>query len=146
MYEFEGRIFINRSPQDVFNVVTDMSKQPLWQTTVDSVEWDADNPLDVGSTATFITKVLGRKIEMEIQVMAYDPPHQFTWKTLNGPYPTEVTAKFEPQGEGTLHSYKGYADIGGFFKLAEGLAGRQIIKQIDASNENLKLLMESDQF
>jgi uncharacterized membrane protein len=145
MYEFEGSIFINRPPQDVFNVITDVSKQPLWQTSVDSVEWTSNGPPGVGSTMKVVSRFLGRKMEMEAQVTAYDPPHRLVWKSLNGPYPTEVTTKFQLQGEGTFLSYKGQADIGGFFKLAEGLAGKQIIKQINANHETLKVLMESNQ-
>ncbi len=145
MYEFEGSIYINRPPQDVFDVLTDISKQPLWQSALESAEWTTNGPVGIGSTMKTEAKFLGRKIETELQLTAYDPPHSFDLKGINGPYPFEVTNTLEPQGEGTLLTYTSRAEFGGFFKLAEGLVGSQIKKQVDASNESLKLLMESDQ-
>lgn len=67
------------------------------------------------------------------------------FKSVSGPFPMEVTNTLEPQEDGTLLTTSGQADIGGFFKLAEGLVGKQIEKQIDTDNNTLKLLMESNQ-
>ena len=145
MYEFEGSIYIDRPLQDVFAVITDPTKQPQWQSSVESAEWTSNGSIGVGSTMKIVSKFLGRRMEIVFAVTAYDPPRGFNVKSLDGPYPVEVTNSVEPQGEGTLLSYTSKAEFGGFFKLAEGLAGKQINKQIDASNESLKLLMESGQ-
>ena len=145
MYEFEGSILIDRPMQEVFDVINDPAKQPLWQSTLESAEWTSNGPVGVGSIMKSESKFLGRKIETELQVTAYDPPRTVSLKGLNGPYPLEITNALEPQGEGTLLTYTGWAEFGGFFKLAEGLVGKQIMKQVDASNESLKLLMEANQ-
>jgi carbon monoxide dehydrogenase subunit G len=145
MFEFENSIFINRPPQDVFNVITDPAKQSHWQNMVESAEWTSNGSVGVGSTMKVVARFLGRKIETEIQVTDWEPPHQINLKGINGPYPMEVTNKLEPQGEGTLLTYMSRAEFGGFFKLAEGMVGKQLQKQIYANNESLKLLMESNQ-
>ncbi len=38
---------------------------------------------------------------------------------------------------------RAWAEIGGFFKIAEGLVGKQARKQFDLDFEALKLLLES---
>lgn len=145
MYEFENSIFINRPPQDVFNAITDFAKQPLWQSMVESAEWTSNGPAGVGSTMKVVARFLGREIDTEAQVTAWEPPHRIDWKGLNGPYPVEVTNTVEPQGEGTLLTSVSRAEFGGFFKLAAGLVGKQLQKQIGSNYESLKLLMESNQ-
>lgn len=145
MNEFEVSIIINRPPQDVFNAITDLSKQHLWQNNVESVEWTSNGSTGVGSTMNAVGKFLGRKIETGAEVTVWDPPQRLAWKGVNGPYPIEVDSTFEPYGEGTRFTSVVRAEFGGFFKLAEGLAGKQIQKQIAANYETLKLMMESDQ-
>lgn len=145
MYEFENSIFINRPPQEVFNVVTDLEKQPLWQSMLESAEFTSNGPVGVGSTMKVVARFLGREFNTGLQVTAWEPPDRLDWKGLNGPYPVEVTNTFEPQGEGTLLTSVSRAEFGGFFKLAAGLVGKQMQKQIGANYESLKLLMESNQ-
>ncbi len=65
------------------------------------------------------------------------------FKTLNGPMPFENTTTLEAQGEGTLVTQRAQGEFGGFFKLAEGLVGKQAEKTFEASNHALKLLLES---
>jgi carbon monoxide dehydrogenase subunit G len=67
------------------------------------------------------------------------------YKTVNGPMPFETTATLQAQGDGTLLTHHVQGEFGGFFKLAEGLVGKQAQRTIETSAEALKLLMESDQ-
>ena len=88
-------------------------------------------------------RVLGRTSEAEIQLTSYDPPNRASVKAINGPVPFENTYKFETQNGGTLLTFTGQAEIGGFFKIAEGLAGKQIEKQLEADAAALKKLLEA---
>ena len=145
MYEFTSSILINRPQEDVFKVITDPDIQSKWQSLLESMEWTSNGSTGVGSTMKTVSKFLGRKIEAEIEITAWDPPHRIDWKVNNGPYPAQVSNKLVSQGAGTLLTSTSSAEFGGFFKLAEGLLGKQIKKQIDNNYESLKLLMESDQ-
>jgi uncharacterized membrane protein len=145
MYEFTKNVFIQRSLQDVFNVITDPVKSAQWQSFSESAEWTSSSPAGIGSTWKTVGKFMGRSIDTEMQVTGWEPPRKVSFKSINGPYPMEVTNTLDAQDGGTLITISGQADIGGFFKLAEGLVGKQIEKQIDADNEKLKLLMESKQ-
>lgn len=145
MNEFENSIIINRPPQEVFNAIVDFDKQPLWQSMLQSVELTSNGSIGVGSTMKAVASFLGRKIESEMEVTAWDPPHVISWKGINGPYPVEVTTTFEQQGEGTRLTSVSRAEFGGFYKLAGGLVGKQLQKQIATNYESLKLLLESGQ-
>ena len=145
MFEINNSIFINRPPQDVFNAITDPTKLSIWQSMTEAAEWSSNGDLGVGSTMRVVARFLGRKIESDIEVTAWEPPHRVDYKFVNGPYPAQVSNTLEPQGEGTLLTAVSHGEMGSFFKLAEGLVARQLQKQIDANNESLKLLMESNQ-
>ena len=145
MSEFESSVYIDRPLQDVFDVVVDFDNLVNWQGGIDSSGWVSEGPFGVGSTAHFVTRFLGRKIETELQVSAWEPPHKAAVKGVNGPFPYEITWTLEPQGEGTLLTSASRSEHGGFFRLAEGLVVRQLKKQVDANNNSLKLLMESGQ-
>ena len=143
MFKFEKSIQINRPQQEVFDFVTDLANDPKWQSSIESVERSSDGPIGAGSTWHYVTKMLGRKSEAEIQMTSFDPPNGASVKAIGGPVPFENTYKFEAQDGGTLLTVSGQAELGGFFKIAEGLAGKQIEKQIEADGAALKKLLEA---
>jgi carbon monoxide dehydrogenase subunit G len=145
MFETNNSIFINRPPQEIFNIISDPAKQSLWQTMTESAEWTSNGTNGVGSTMKVVARFLGRKIETEVEVTAWESPRRIDYIFVNGPYPAQVSNLLEPQGEGTLLSAVSQGEMGGFFKLAEGLVARQLEKQLDANFESLKLLLESGQ-
>jgi hypothetical protein len=63
---------------------------------------------------------------------------------IKGPIPYESTIKLEAQDNGTLLTFSGQVEFGGFFKLAEGLVGQQLKKHQEADLAALKLLLEAD--
>lgn len=145
MFKFEKSIFIKRLPQEVFDVITDPARAAQWQSFSDSAEWTSDGPVGVGSAWKSAGKFLGRNIDTELQVTGWEPPRMVSFKSISGPIQMEVTNTLVSQEDGTLLTSIGQADFGGFFKLAEGLVGKQVEKQIDTDNNTLKLLMESNQ-
>ena len=86
---------------------------------------------------------MGRKAEATIEVIDWDPPRQATMRTINGPVEMEITTRFEEQEDGTLLTINGQAEFGGFFKVAEGLAGRQVEKNMKSDLASLKRLLEN---
>lgn len=143
MYEFEHSTFINRPPQEVFDYVTQPSNAPKWQGTVESAEWISEGPVGVDSTWRGVNKFMGRKIEATLEITSWDPPNGHGFKDVGGPVPFENTWKFEDKEGGTQVTMSGQAELGGFFKLAEGLVGKQMDKQMETDLANLKQLMEA---
>jgi uncharacterized membrane protein len=143
MIKIEKSVLINRPQQEVFDFVTNLSNDPQWQSSIESVEQVSDGPIGVGSTWRYVSKYLGRKNETEIQMTSYEPPRHSTVKAVSGPIPFENTHTFQAQDGGTLLTFTGQAEIGGFFKMAEGLAGKQLEKQIESDAAALKKLLEA---
>src|SRR4030067_1481022 len=133
MIKFENSIFVNRTPQDVFDYVNNPANDAQWQSGTEATEGTSDGPPGVGSTLKSVINFMGRKIESELEVTVWDPPHRSGLKARSGPIPFEVTIKYEAQGGGTLLTQTGQAEFGGFFKLAEGLVGEQLAKEFEAN-------------
>ena len=144
MIKFEKSMFINRPQQEVFDFATDPANAHKWQSAVKSEKWTSEGPHGVGSTRhVVISGFLGRDTESDLEYTIWDPPNEFYWKGVNGPFPMEIGAKCEPKGNGTQVTVFGQVEPGGFFKLAEGLVKKQIESQMDSDFEALKQMLEA---
>lgn len=142
MYTFSLNIFIDHPQQELFDFLSDPTNDPKWRESSESAEWASEGEVGVGSKLKSVDKFLGRKLESMAEITAWDPPTKYGQKTLSGPVPFEFTITLEPEGNGTQLKMDGQAEFGGFFKLAEGLVGKQMEKQLDADFNGLKKLME----
>ena len=146
MFKTQLSVSINRSQQDVFDYVTDPANDPNWQSSTESSRWTSQAPYGVGSTQDSVIKFLGRKIESTSEITIWDPPNTFGFKVTKGPIPFQGVVGFESTGEsGTELTADFEAEFGGFFKLAEGLVGKQVSKEMDSNFSALKLLLEAEQ-
>ena len=143
MVQLESKVIINRSPKDVFDYINEPSNSPNYQSGTKSASWISEGPIGVGSTWKTTANLFGREIEAEMQITDWQPPSQTSFKAISGPIPFEVTAKVEPQDSGTLLTFSGKVELGGLFKLAEGMAAKQIENQMNSDNQKLKKLLES---
>jgi uncharacterized membrane protein len=141
MYIFEKTIFINYPQQELFDFLTDPTNDPKWRSTAVSAEWTSEGPIGVGSTQHSVDKFLGRKFESDSEVTIWNPPNEIGLKSVGGPQ-FEASWKFTPEENGTKLSISGQVELGGFFKLAEGLAGKQMEKQMDSDFDSLKEFLE----
>ncbi len=143
MFTFEKSIFINRPPQEVFDYITNPDNDSNWRSTAVSAEWTSDGPVGVGSTQRTVGKFLGRKIDSTNEVTVWDPPNQFSFKSVGGSIPLELSQKLVAKDNGTQLTINAQAELAGFFKLAEGLVGKQAEKQMDTDFNALKLVLEA---
>lgn len=142
MIEFSKSFHIDRPQQEVFEFMSDPANDVKWRDSAVSAEWESEGPIQVGSKLKSVDKLMGREIESTSEVTVYDPPHKFGQKTLAGPMPFEFTVTLEPENGGTKLTMAGTAEVGGFFKLAEGLVRKQLEKQIETDFSGLKKLLE----
>jgi hypothetical protein len=111
----------------------------------ESAAWTSNGSPGVGSTYKGVFIFLGRRLEGQVEVTQWERPYRYSFKTVSGPIPSENTTKFEPQGDGTLVTHTTQLEIGGVFRLAEGLVGKQLEKLYETNNAALKLLLEAGQ-
>jgi carbon monoxide dehydrogenase subunit G len=145
MIKYEKSIFINRPQQKVFDFMSNPAEHSKISSMAESAEWTSEEPHGVGSTYRGVGKALGRNIESTNEITIWDPPNQYGYKSIGGSMPFETTYTFETRGNGTQLSVNAQLEIGGFFKIAEGLAGKQAKKLIDSDFEALKRYLEEGQ-
>jgi carbon monoxide dehydrogenase subunit G len=145
MFKFEKSTFINQSPEEVFEFLTNPANDPKWRDSSISGEWTSAGPVGVGSTQKTVGKIMGREMESTSEVTVWDPSSEYGWKSVGGQIPFEATQKFEAKEGGTQLTFSGQAEVEGFFKLAEGLVGKQLEKMMDKDMAGLKTYLEGSQ-
>jgi len=144
MIHIEERIIINRPIEDVFAYVSDFRTASQWQSGVVDVQLTPEGSVGVGTRATFVRVFLGRRLEMTVEIVEYEPPTKQVFKTISGPMmPGTVSRRFEPAAEGTTLSQVIEGQTGGVFALAEPLVAQSLSRGVKAAFGDLKDLLES---
>ena len=141
MIGFEKSFWTSKNPQEVFDFISDPTKDAEWRDTSVSAEWISEPPHGVGSTYKSVDKLMGRNIEVTQEITAWDSPNQYGFKGDSGPMTFELTWKLEAQDNGTKATISVKAQSGGFFKMAENLFRKQVEKQFDTDMASLKRVM-----
>jgi len=143
--KIEKGININRPQLEVFEFISNPTNDARWQSSTQSAEWTSEGPPDVGSTIRHVGRFMGRDTISTEEVTSWDPPNKMAIKSLSGPFPLELSTRLEPKETGTHLTVVVQAEMGGIFKIAEGLISKQMGKQFDAALESLKVLLEEGQ-
>ncbi len=143
MIHIEESMVINRPIEEVFAYVSDFRTTSQWQSGVVDVRVTPEGPVGVGTQATFVRVFLGRRLEMTVELIEYEPPTKQTFKTISGPMPTTVSRRFEPTAGGTKVSQVIESQAGGVFALAEPLVARSFRRGVEADFGTLKDVLES---
>ncbi len=143
MIRFEITEMVDRPAEEVFAYLTDAEKLPEWQSMVSESRQVSPGPMGVGARVTNVRNFLGRRIESEAEVTAYEPPRRFDLRVVSGPVPFQISHTLESREATTIVKVEAQGEPGGFFKLAEPLVGRQAERQFKNDFATLKDLLEA---
>ena len=143
MAEFTVTTFIDCPPNQVFDFVTDPANGSKWQSSNLSSKWTSEGPVGVGSTYRSVSRMLGRDMEMDMEITEWDPPNFWGQKGSSGPMKFVNTNKCESKDGGSLLVQNFQGEVGGFFKVAESLAIKQLQKMVETDGKALKTLLEA---
>jgi carbon monoxide dehydrogenase subunit G len=129
-------IDIDRSPEEVYAFLTDVSNLPSWQSGVHSARRE-------GSQIHESRHMLGRELNTTLEIEEEEPPRVFALRALNSPVPFSVRHELEPSGGGTRLTVTGEGDAGLLPGFAAGIMARRAEKQFRKDFERLKRLLES---
>ena len=73
MIQVEVEIEICRNPIEVFEYISDFSRNPEWQSGMKEAHFLTEGPLRVGTRYAQVAKFLGKRIESVFEVTAFDP-------------------------------------------------------------------------
>jgi carbon monoxide dehydrogenase subunit G len=127
---------IDRSPEDVFAYLTDVSNLPKWQSGVHSARRE-------GTEIHESRHMLGRELSTTLEIEEEEPPRVFALRAVNSPVPFSVRHELEPSGGGTRLTVTGEGDAGLLPGFAAGIMARRAEKQFRKDFERLKRLLES---
>ncbi len=144
MATFDVSTTIKRPVEDVFAVLSNVENNPKWSSVALEAKKTSEGPIGVGSTARFVGKFLGRRIESESEVTEFEPNRKYSWKSKSGPFPIKASTTFEQIEGGTRVNTTAEAEPGGFFKLAEPLIMSMGKRQFQNDLDNLRDLMEAN--
>ncbi len=143
MARIEASVVINRPIEEVFAFVTDFEKAPQWMSELVEAKQTSEGPVGVGTTISAVASPLGRRIESTQEVVEYEPNAKYAIKSTSGPVASKDGYTFEAVAGGTKITRVAEAEMSGFFRLAEPLAGRMMRRQFETNFANLKDLLEA---
>ena len=97
-------VTVERPIEEVFAFVADQANNRLWKPFVSQSERVYPGPLGVGSQFVEGIDVFNRHLTGIVEVLEYQPPHRYVYRTRDEPYPFSLTARlsFKASGSGTL--------------------------------------------
>jgi hypothetical protein len=142
MNEFTIITVIGRPLDEVFGVIEDVAKTPVWTPGLSEARITSEGPLEPGSALLFKGTFLGRAYESPAVCTALTENKQFATKSTAGPFYIEIDTTVEPVDGGTQVTSHYRGESRGFFKVAEPLLVRLTRKHFETAAENLRTLLE----
>ena len=141
MVRIDFTVEVERDAQEIFDYLIDLARLPEWQSS--AVESHADGPLTEGARIVERRRILGREVESELEVTAFEPPCRLTLKGLRGPVRFTVDHRLVEDGDSTLVHVVAEAKPGTFMKLAEPLLARTAEEALRKDFDRMKEIVES---
>ena len=136
-----ARINIERSPAEVFALVTDIAHQPDWSAAVEKVTDLADEPPRLGTTWTQVTSLLGHRVEARARVVGLEQDRQFAYR-IDRPAPVQMTWHLDVTSTGTHVEVVAEGEAGLFAAFVKPMLG-SLKGALDADLVRLKGRLES---
>jgi uncharacterized protein YndB with AHSA1/START domain len=145
MHKFTASVFINRSPQRVFDFLSNPVNFERWMPLMQSAAWTSSGEPGVGTTGRGIMKMAGREMELLLEVTRWDVPGRLGFKILNNPFPMEAMEyvyRLEPEDGGTRLTLDGEFELVRVLRFAEGMMGKMYVKSNRNELNTAKQLLE----
>jgi uncharacterized protein YndB with AHSA1/START domain len=137
----ELTVEIARPPEAVFELLSDIERLPEWQTS--AVDAHTEGPLAEGSRITEKRRLLGREVDTELEVVAYEAPTRLALRSLGGPVKFTVDHELVAHGGGTQLKFVAVAKPGRLLRLTEPVLARTAEQEFHRDFDRLKELLES---
>ena len=138
-------VVINRSRNDVASYAMEPSNDPIWISGIVEAKSLTEPPLAPGTQVERVAKFLGKRIEYVLEVVEYDPDSLLVMKSIKGPFPMEVSYRFQETPGGTLARIHIQGEASGFYSKITGPVMSQAVKRnVTKDLKRLKRLLESN--
>ena len=137
----ERTISINRPVDEVFRLVADGAKAPLWRSGV----LDVEHVSGEGAGAVYRQGVRGpggRRIPADYEITAFEPNEQIAFRAIAGPVRPEGEFQFEAIGGATALTFSLRAELSGWKRLVMGRAVQSTMDAEMLALDRLRDLLE----
>jgi uncharacterized protein YndB with AHSA1/START domain len=138
----EASITIDRPPEAVFAVITDVAHHPDWSKGAGRILDVSENPAALGTTWTQITKMMGREIQAQARVNEYEANRKFG-SEVDKPFPAQLLWVLEPAGSGCTVTVTAESEPTGFYAAAGPLMAKAIRDSFSSDLNSLKAHLET---
>lgn len=139
----EASIRIGRTPSEVFAVLLDFEQNPRWSTSALRSQLSSTGPVGVGSTAHEVSRFLGRRVEVDTEVVAFEADRVLGVLVTGGPFPLRATFHLDPVDGGCRVRVTFEANPTGVLRLADAPFRVLVRRKFVADLANLKRLLEA---
>lgn len=133
---------IDRPVKDVFEFVTNPNNMSKWNSAVISLQQITPGAVGMGTKFKNVGEMLGRRIEGEMQVVAFEPDSKYGFQMNAGPMQVNVVLSFKTVGTGTKINLNAQGNPAGVFKLAEGVMQGRVKSMMEENLARLKSVLE----
>ena len=137
-------IVIDRPAEEVFAYLDQLDRHGEWQDSLLSAKVETEGPTRVGTRVVERRKVPGGARDIPYEITEHEPPRKASFRGTAGPVRPVGTVTVDPVSETSSRlSLELELEGHGIGKLFAPLARRQAAKEVPASHEKLKQLLES---
>lgn len=137
---------IGRPREEVAAYAGDPTHAPEWYVNIESVEWETEPPVRLGSRLAFVARFLRRRIAYTYEVVELEPGARLVMRTAQGPFPMETSYHWEDAGAGrTRMTLRNRGNPSGFSRLVAPFMAMAVRRANRHDLARLKALLEGGQ-
>ena len=134
---------IDRPCADVAAYAGDPSNAPRWYANIESVRWQTEPPVGVGSRMAFVARFLGRRLAYTYEVVELVSGQRLVMRTAQGPFPMETTYTWQAvDAARTRMTLRNRGEPAGFGKVAAPVMAAAMRRANEKDLANLKRILE----
>ena len=140
--DVQTEIEIARPRADVAAYAADVENATAWYANIESVEWESEPPLRVGSRVAFVAHFLRRRLSYTYEIRELVPGERLVMSTAQGPFAMETTYTWEDAGAGTRMTLRNRGEPAGFKAIFAPFMVRAVRRANQKDLRRLKQLLE----
>jgi len=146
MAKGEVVVHVERTLEEVWNVLADLERAPEWVPDMLSARKLTEGAVGVGTRYHEVVSMHGKDAEAELEVTRFEPPRVFAHRGEGGPARFSATFTLEPGdsgGRSTRLTHAWTVELSGMMRMMEPLVRGWVQRNSEEAVRNLKRSMEA---
>jgi uncharacterized membrane protein len=140
---FTRSVDVKRPAEEVFAFLANLLNDPTWRREWVDARSVTQGQQAVGSRTVLVGKALGRRMDIEYEVIELVPNRTIAWRSRSGPLPLTFSRSVEPIEAGTRITFVYELEGGRLVRLFRPLLARVGRRALEGDLPALTTLLES---